>query len=235
MLLAITNVGSVKIAADALIRVTCINHHNIGVLLNQLAHHGIGRKALSASRWAKAEEVTVVGQLQLSFLTSKVNGYRYTLSVGIIDLQGCHLVMLHALLIEETQGRVLQSQKQVIVLIEAVRITWKGTRKQLQLVIGRLTWGNTHLKELRFQIARHLRQVLLLTRHKDIEVRPDHRLLLCGDDLQHLVDISLGNLVAWVRHRGMTFRLTNQPLSLPALGRNLYHLIIDHTVHQGNR
>ncbi len=31
--------------------VTGINHHHIGVLLDELAHHGIGRKTLSAATW----------------------------------------------------------------------------------------------------------------------------------------------------------------------------------------
>ena len=235
MLLAVTNVGSVEIATDTLIRVTRIHHHHISVLLYQLAHHGVGRKALSASRWPQTEEVRVICQFQLSLLSGKVNGYRYTLSVGIIHLQRSHLVMLHALLIEETQGRVLQSQEQIIVLIEAVRITWEGARKQLQLVIGRLRRGDAHLKELRFQIASHLRQVLLLTGHKNIEVRPDHRLLFGGNNLQHLVNVGLGNLVAGVWHRGMALRLSNQPLTLPALLGYLYHLVINHTVCQGHR
>ena len=104
MLLAVTDIRAVEIAADSLIRVTCINHHHIGTLLNQLAHHGIGRKTLTATRWPQTEEIAVVSQLQLSFLTSKVNGNGYTLSVGVIHLQGCHLVMLHAFLIKETQG-----------------------------------------------------------------------------------------------------------------------------------
>ena len=44
--------------------------------------------------------------------------------------------MLHALLIKEAQSRILQSQEEVIVLIEEIRITGEGTHKQLQLVIG---------------------------------------------------------------------------------------------------
>ena len=49
MLLAVRDVSAMEIATDTLIRVTRVNHHHIGTLLNQLAHHGIGRKALSAT------------------------------------------------------------------------------------------------------------------------------------------------------------------------------------------
>ena len=41
MLLAVRDIRAVEIAADTLIRVTCIHHHDIGVLLDELAHHGI--------------------------------------------------------------------------------------------------------------------------------------------------------------------------------------------------
>ena len=64
--------------------------------------------------------------------------------------------MLHALLIKEAKGRILQSQKQVIVLIEAIGIAGEGTAKKLQLVIGTLRWGNAYLKEPCFQIGGHL-------------------------------------------------------------------------------
>ena len=73
-----------------------------------------------------------------------------------------------------------------------------------------------------------------LTGHKDVEVRPDHRLLLCCDNLQHLIDVGLGNFVTWVWHRGMAFALTDKPLALPALCRYLNHLIINHTISQRN-
>ena len=41
MFLAVRDIRAVEIAADALIRVARIDHHDIGVLLNELAHHGI--------------------------------------------------------------------------------------------------------------------------------------------------------------------------------------------------
>ena len=87
-----------------------------------------------------------------------------------------------------------------VVLVETVAIAWKGTHEQLQLVIGRLRGRDTHLKELGLQIGNDLRQVLLLTGHDDIEVRPDHRLLLCGDNFQYLIDVGLGQFVAGVWH-----------------------------------
>ena len=93
-----------EIATDTFIRVTGINHHHIGVLLNELAHDGIGRKTLSATTWAQAEEVRVIGEFLFSFLSREVYSDRYALPVGIVYLQRCHLVMLHAFLIEEAQG-----------------------------------------------------------------------------------------------------------------------------------
>ena len=51
MLLAVADVGAMEIATDTFIRVTGINHHHIGVLLNQLAHDSIRRKALSTATW----------------------------------------------------------------------------------------------------------------------------------------------------------------------------------------
>ena len=140
--------------------------------------------------------------------------------------------MLHALLIKEAKGRILQSQEQVIVLIKAIGIAGEGTAKEFQLVIGTLRWGNAHLKEPCFQIGGHLCQMLRLTGHEDIEVRPDHRLLLRSNHFQHLINVGFGEFVAGVWHRGMALALTNQPLALLALGRYLYHLVIDHTIGQ---
>ena len=74
--------------------------------------------------------------------------------------------------------------------------------------------------------------MLRLAGHKDIEVRPDHRLLLRGNDFQHLVNVGLGKFVAGVWHRGMALRLTNQPLAFLTLRWYLNHLVIDHTVCQ---
>ena len=55
--------------------------------------------------------------------------------------------MLHTLLIEEAQGWVLQGQEEVIVFIEAIGIAGEGVHKQLQLIIGWLTWSYAYLKE----------------------------------------------------------------------------------------
>ena len=125
----------------------------------------------------------------------------------------------------------MQSQEEVIILIKAIGIAGEGTAKELQLVIGRLTRGNSYLKELGFQIGGDLRQMLRFTRHEDIEVSPDKGFLLCGNHLQYLIDVCLGNLVAGVWHGGMALALTYQSLTFLTLRWYLYHLVIDHTIH----
>ena len=51
MFLAVTDIRAMEVAADTFIRVAGIDQHDIGVLLYQLAHHGIRRKTLAAAAW----------------------------------------------------------------------------------------------------------------------------------------------------------------------------------------
>ena len=44
-------------------------------------------KTLSTTRWTKAEEIAVVRNLVLAFLTADVYGYRHALTVCIVDFQ----------------------------------------------------------------------------------------------------------------------------------------------------
>ena len=74
--------------------------------------------------------------------------------------------------------------------------------------------------------------MLWLTGNKDVEVRPDKRLLFCSNDLQNFVDVGLGNLVAGVWHRGMTLTLAYESLTFLSLGWYLDDLVIDHTIRQ---
>ena len=57
--------------------------------------------------------------------------------------------------------------------------------------------------------------------------------MFCSNDLQNLVDVSLGNLVAGVWHGGMALALANESLTFLSLGWYLNDLVIDHTVRQG--
>ena len=71
------------------------------------------------------------------------------------------------------------------------------------------------------------------TGNEDVEVRPDKGLLFCSNDLQYLVDVCLGYLVAGVWHGGMAFALANESLTFLSLGWYLDDLVIDHTIRQG--
>ena len=71
-----------------------------------------------------------------------------------------------------------------------------------------------------------------LAGHEDVEVRPDKGLLFCSNDLQYLVDVGLGNLVAGVWHGGMALALANESLTFLSLGWYLDDLVIDHTIRQ---
>ena len=85
MLLGISDIGALEIGTDTLVGVSRVYHHNIGVLLQQLANHTIHMKRLSASTWPDTEEIGVVRKLNSPFLSRYVYGHRQSLSVGIIS------------------------------------------------------------------------------------------------------------------------------------------------------
>ena len=64
-----------------------------------LAHHRVNIKALAASRRTEDKEVAVVGQLVSSLFSRYVDGYWYSLAVGIIDFKGGVLTMYNLFLI----------------------------------------------------------------------------------------------------------------------------------------
>lgn len=57
--------------------------------------------------------------------------------------------------------------------------------------------------------------------------------MFCSNDLQHLVDICFGYLVARVWHRGMALAFAYESLTFLSLGWYLDDLVIDHTIRQG--
>jgi hypothetical protein len=68
MFLTVGDVSAFEIAAYTLVRVTRIDHHHVGVLLQELADDTVHVEALTASAWADAKEVCVVGHLHTAFL-----------------------------------------------------------------------------------------------------------------------------------------------------------------------
>ena len=80
-------------------------------------------KTLSATRWTKAEEIAVVRNLVLAFLTADVYGYRHALTVCIVDFQWCLFTVLDALLVHQTSGGIAQREETVIFGIHAVAVS----------------------------------------------------------------------------------------------------------------
>ena len=82
-------------------------------------------KRLAAATWADAQEVGIVGMLDLSLLASEVNTDGQSVSVGVIYQQWRKLRLLGMLLEKETDGSIGEGQEQVIVRIEGIGISGK--------------------------------------------------------------------------------------------------------------
>ena len=88
MVFTVADIDAVEIAADTLVRVTCVHHHHICILFQQLSDHRIRRERLSTSRRPQTKEVGVIRELHRTLLAGDVHSNGNTLSVGIEDLQG---------------------------------------------------------------------------------------------------------------------------------------------------
>ena len=76
-LLAVCNVSSMEVMADPFIAITSINHHDIGVLHQELGYNRVR---------TQTKEIGIICKLNLAFLASNVNRYRYALTIGVIDV-----------------------------------------------------------------------------------------------------------------------------------------------------
>ena len=75
MLLGIGDIGATEVAADALVTVACIYHHNIGVLLQKLSYDTVHVEALAAARRTDTEKISIVGVFVSTFFAGNV--YRH--------------------------------------------------------------------------------------------------------------------------------------------------------------
>ena len=102
MLLGIADILATYILAKSLIRITRINHNNIGILLPHLTYHAVHVETFTTARRTKTEEVRVICNLVLAFLTTDVYCNRYSLSVGVVYFQRCFFAMLNPFLVHKT-------------------------------------------------------------------------------------------------------------------------------------
>ena len=147
MLLCVADVLAVEILAQSFIAVTGIYKHDVGVLLMSLAHHTVDIEALAAAGWAEYEEVGVICQFFLAFLSTDVYSNWDSLTVGIVDLERCVLAMDNVFLVHQTSCGVSQCQKAVVVLTGGIAVSGKGVDEQLKLVICPLADMNAHTAE----------------------------------------------------------------------------------------
>ena len=89
----------------------------------QLSDYRVHVKTLSATGRAEAEEIAVVRNLVLAFLSADVYGYRHALAVCIVDFQRCLFTVLDAFLVHHTSGSIAQCEETVIFGIHAVAIS----------------------------------------------------------------------------------------------------------------
>lgn len=76
LLFGVRDVCALVVAADTLVGISRIDHDHIGLLLQQLADDTVHVEALAASARPDAEEVGVVGHLDLAFLAGDVDADR---------------------------------------------------------------------------------------------------------------------------------------------------------------
>ena len=91
----------------------------------QLSDYRVHVKTLSTTRWTKAEEIAVVRNLVLAFLTADVYGYRHALTVCIVDFQWCLFAVLDAFLVHQASSGIAQREETVIFGIHAVTVSWE--------------------------------------------------------------------------------------------------------------
>ena len=80
-------------------------------------------KTLSTTRWTEAEEIAVVRNLVLAFLSADVYSYRHALAVCIVDFQWCLFTVLDAFLVHQASSGIAQREETVIFGIHAVAVS----------------------------------------------------------------------------------------------------------------
>ena len=231
ILLGIADILPTNILTESFIRVTCIDHDHIGILLPKLTYYAIHVERLTATAWAKTEKVRVVGKLFLAFFSTDVNSYRYTLTVGVIDLQRCVLTLGHSLLIHHAASGITQCQKTVILCIQAITVAWKRVDKEFQLVIGTLADMNTNTTKGILQMVGTLLEVSISScRNYEVEMAIDQLFVLPSYQFLHLLDVLHRNLIAWIGQGGMTVLFLGELAHLLLLIRNEDDLIEHNTL-----
>ena len=190
-------------------------------------------EGLTASAWANAEEVGVVGHLHAAFLAGDVDAHGQALAVGVPCLEGRNLAVLQVLLEEEAEGRVVEREEKVVVGVERVGVAGKGVQEELQLVVGRLAREDAALIELGLDETCDGCQLLGLAAHQQVEVGIDEQLAVLGKDVKHGLDVGLSNLVAGVGHGAVALGLALEFSQQLSLLRDLDDLIVDDAVGVG--
>ena len=83
---------------------------------------------LSASAWANAKEVCVVGHLHPAFLAGDVDADGQALAVGIVGFQRSVLTVFQMFLEEEAESCIVECQEEVVVGVERVGVAGEGVQ-----------------------------------------------------------------------------------------------------------
>ena len=162
---------------------------------------------LTASAWADAEEIGIVGHLHPAFLACDVDAYGQTLTVGVVGFQRSVLTVFQMFLEEEAESCIVERQEEVVVGVERVGVAGEGVHEELQLVVGTLADEDAALVELGLDEAGHGCQFIGLATHEQVEVGIDEQFAVLGKEVQHGFDVGLGDLVAGVGHGAVALGL----------------------------
>ena len=228
LLFGVGDVLAAKVLTESFVGVSRIDHDDIGAGLMELAYHTVHMKRLTATRWAQTKEVTVVSELVGSFLAGDVNGYWYTLTVGIVDLQRGVLALLETFLVHQTGCRITQSEEAVVLVTHCIAVAGERVGKELQLVESLLGDMDADTAEdILYVIGGLLWINIFLTSDNEVVMGIDELLVLTGNHVLNLLDVLDGNEIAGTRHTGMTVLLGLQLRELLLLVGDIDHLIED--------
>ena len=92
-------------------------------------------ETFTTARRTKTEEVRVICNLVLAFLSTDVYCNRDSLSVGIVYFQRCFFAMLNPFLVHKTCSCITKGQKTVVFRIGGITISREWIDKKLQLIV----------------------------------------------------------------------------------------------------
>ena len=219
--------------AYTLVAVASIYHDHVGVLLQKLADDAVHVERLTASAWADAEEIGIVGHLHPAFLAGDVDADGQALAVGVVGLQRRVLTGFQMFLEEEAEGGVVERQEEVIVGVERVGVAGEGVHEELQLVAGTLAGEDAALVEFGLDEAGHRCQFIGLATHEQVEVGIDEQFAVLGENVKDGLNVGLGNLVAGVGHGTVALGFGLQFAEELALLWDLDDLVVDNAVGIG--